>query len=116
LLLAQSAVAGEFAMVGREDDQRVAYSSVRFERVEYPSRVVVDLRDQAHIRGPHVADDLFAREALAFVMLAIRMHDGMLVGGAVLRPAPNRTDILLAIELVKRRRREIRPMRLDVGE
>ena len=50
----------------------------------------IELRDEPHVRGTHVARDGFLREAPAFVVLAIGAHDGMLVGGAILRSAQDR--------------------------
>ncbi len=49
-------------------------------------------------------------------MRAIGAYHGMLVRGAILRAAPDRSDIAPAIERVIGRRREIRPVRLDVRQ
>ena len=103
-------------MIGGEDDQRIAHPSHRLKRIQHASEMVVDLCDETHVCGPHMADDLVARKAPAFIVLAVRAHHRMLVGGAVLRPMPDRTDILAPEQFVEGRRREIRPMRIDVGK
>ena len=60
LLLAEAAVATELAVVGGEHDQRVVEAAVRFERREQAPETIVDLGDQAHVRGAHMARDLLA--------------------------------------------------------
>ena len=114
LLLAQPAVAHELAVVGREDDQRVAHPPGGFQRSDEAADVMVELRDEAHVRGPHVARHLLAREAHALVVHPVRAHDRMLVLRAVLRPAHDRSRVGAAIERVPRSRRDVRPVRLDV--
>ena len=76
----------------------------------------VDLRDQPHVRGANVARDFLAAEAHALVVLAVGTDDRMLVGGPVLGSKRDGAGVMPAEQLVERRRCEIGPVRLDVGE
>jgi len=97
-----------------EHDERVGDPARRRERVEHAAEMDIELRNEAHVRGPHMARHGLLRKAQAFVVLAIRAHDRMLVGAAVLRSVQDRARVRIAEHCVIWRRRDIRPVRLHV--
>ena len=115
LLLAQPVVAEIVAVVRGQDDHRVVHPACPFHVLEQLAEMIVDLFDQAHIGRDHRLPHLVAAEALAVLVLLERGVDRV-AGLALAFAAHRRDDIAGAVHGVVGRRRQIGPVRLDIGK
>ena len=115
ILLAHPVIAEIVAMVRREHDHGGVEQAARFEELHQDAHLVVDLLDQAHIGR----NDFFARLVARHVAGIAHVHIGgehrMRVGALLLR-ADHRLDVLRPIHAGVGLRRDIGPVRLDVGQ
>ena len=102
-------------MVRCEDDQRVLEQATLLHEGEQAAQLVVDLLDEPHVDGDDLLTHLLARKTPAgaqvhecgedrmrIAALLLRAHDGQNVGGSE--------------HVVVGRRRDVGPVRFDVGE
>ena len=115
ILLAQPVVAQVVAVIGGEHDQRAVEEAARLEEGHQHAQLVVDLLDQAHVDGNDFGAHLVARKRLAGVVFHEGAIDRMRIAALALR-AHRRNDIVGPLHGVVRRRRDVGPVRLDVGQ
>ena len=115
VLLAQPVVAEIVAVVGGEHDQRVLEQAALFHEGEQAPELVVDLLDQAHV----VRDDLRAPRSRAKTAATRRSMKAAKTGCALARSSSERDRRAARprpVHAVVGRRRDVGPVRLDVGE
>ena len=102
-------------MIRREHDHGGVEQAARFEELHQDAHLVVDLLDQAHIGR----DDFFARLVARHVAGIAHVHIGgehrMRVGAFLLR-ADCGLDVRRAVHAGVGLRRDVGPVRLDVGQ
>ncbi len=115
VLLAHPVIAEIIAVVGGEDNHGGVEQAARFQKPHQDADLVVDLRDQPHIGR----NDLLARLVARHVARVVHVH----IGGehrmrllAFLLRADRRFDIARAIHAGIGFRRDIGPVRLDIGQ
>ena len=85
------------------------------QKAEQHAHLVVDLLDQPHVDGNHLLAHLVARERLADALIHERAIDGMRIARSSSERTTGSTS-LGAVHGVVGRRRDVGPVRLDVGE
>ena len=102
-------------MVRGEHDHRAVGQSALFQKTKQHAELVVDLLDQPHVGGNHPRPYLVAGEIPRHPQVHERAIDRMRIAPFPVRP-PHRNDIVRAEHVVIRRRRDVRPVRLDIRE
>ena len=115
ILFAHPVVAKIVAMVRTEDNHRVVEKIAFLEKRHQVPDLVVDLLDQPHIGGEYMFADSVARKNLGDAHFHEGVIDRMWVLTLTLM-AHRRDQVILAIHVVIGRRRDIGPMRLDIGK
>ncbi len=112
---AEPVIAEEIAMIGGHHDHRVVHPPGLFQPVEQYAHLIVALLDQAHVGFQHLFADVIARERPADRCHHETLEDGVSVVEFLLAPDCGK-EVVRPVHVVIRRRHDIGPMRLDIGQ